>query len=125
MILKRLPDTELTVMKALWDSGAYTSRAQLEQALAPFGWASNTVNTYLARLTDKGFVAAERQGKSNLYSPLVSREDYLAYDSRRVVEGLYGSPRNFVAALAQDGLEQGELEELQALLRQLERGKKP
>lgn len=123
--MKRLPDTELTVMKALWDTGPDTPRARLEQALAPFGWASNTVNTYLSRLTDKGFVAVRRQGKSNLYSPLVNREDYLAYDSRRVVKGLYGSPGNFVAALAREGLEQGELEELQALLHKLERGEKP
>ena len=121
--MKRLPDTELEVMKALWDSGPGTSRAQLEQALAPHGWACNTVNTYLSRLADKGFLSVRREGKSNLYTPLVSREDYLAFDSRQVLSRLYGSsPRNFVAALARNGLEPGDLEELRELLDELSGG---
>lgn len=75
--MKRLPDTELEVMKALWKLGADTPRAALDQALEDFGWASNTVNTYLARLAEKGFVSVRREGKSNRYTPLVSQEDYL------------------------------------------------
>ena len=123
--MKRLPDTELEVMKALWDAGTEVPRSRLEETLAPFGWASNTVNTYLSRLTEKGFVSIRRQGKSNLYSPLVSREEYLSQDSRAVVEKLYGSPGNFVAALARAGLAEGELEERRSLLDRLERGERP
>ena len=90
--MKRLPDTELEVMKALWDSGPDTPRAALERALAPHGWAANTINTYL---------------------------------TRSVRSRLYGSaPRNFVAALARDGLAPGEVDELRALLDELERGAK-
>ena len=123
--MKRLPDTELEVMKALWDAGADVPRAVLDQALAPFQWASNTVNTYLSRLAEKGFVSVRREGRSNLYTPLVSQEDYLAFDSRAVLARLYGSPKNFVAALASRGLERGELEELQALLDQLKGRRAP
>ena len=53
--MKRLPDTELEVMKALWTSGPGTPRAQLDQILAPFGWSPNTINTYLTRLAEKGY----------------------------------------------------------------------
>ena len=120
--MKRLPDTELEVMKALWDTGPDTPRSTLEERLSPFGWAANTVNTYLSRLADKGFVSVRRAGKSNLYTPLVSREEYQTFDSRTVVSRLYGTPRNFVAALAREGLQQGELEELQALLEELKGG---
>lgn len=120
--MKRLPDTELEVMKALWATGPDTPRSLLEERLAPFGWASNTVNTYLSRLVDKGFVAVCREGKSNLYTALVDQEEYQAFDSRAVLERLYGSPRNFVAALARDGMRRDELEELRALLDQLNGG---
>ena len=120
--MKRLPDTELEVMKALWTTGPDTPRALLEERLSPFGWAANTINTYLSRLADKGFVAVRREGKSNLYTPLVGQEEYQAFDSRAVLERLYGSPRNFVAALARDGMDQDELEELRALLDQLNGG---
>ena len=101
------------------------TRAALERALAPHGWAANTINTYLTRLADKGFLSARRLGRSNRYTPLVSREDYLSFDSRSVLSRLYGSsPRNFVAALARDGLAPGEVDELRALLDELERGAK-
>jgi len=120
--MKRLPDTELEVMKALWAAGPDTPRAVLEDRLSPFGWAANTVNTYLSRLADKGFVSVRREGRSNLYTPLVTQEDYLSFDSRAVLDRLYGSPRNFLAALAREGLRKEELEELQALLDQLSGG---
>jgi len=120
--MKRLPDTELEVMKALWAAGPDTPRTVLEARLSPFGWASNTVNTYLSRLVEKGFVSVRREGKSNLYTPLVAQEEYQSFDSRAVLNRLYGSPRNFVAALAREGLRKDELEELQALLDQLSRG---
>ena len=121
--MKRLPDTELEVMKALWASGPDTPRAALDHALADFQWSPNTINTYLNRLADKGFVSVRREGKSNRYTPLVSREDYLAFDSRMVLSRLYGSsPRNFVAALAKGGLEQKDLEDLRDLLDELSGG---
>ena len=121
--MKRLPDTELEVMKALWDCGENVPRALLERRLASHGWAANTVNTYLTRLVDKGYVSVQREGKSNLYTPLVPREDYLAFDSRQVLSRLYGSsPRNFVAALARDGLDRQDVDELRALLDELSGG---
>lgn len=120
--MKRLPDTELEVMKALWTTGPDTPRALLEERLASFGWAANTINTYLARLAEKGFVAVRREGKSNLYTPLVGCDEYQAFDSRAVLDRLYGSPRNFVAALARQGIRRDELEDLQALLDQLNGG---
>ena len=121
--MKRLPDTELEVMKALWDLGPDTPRPQLDQTLAPFGWSPNTINTYLTRLAAKGFVSVRREGRGNLYTPLISREDYLAFDSQSVVSRLYGSPRNFVAALAREGIDRRELEDLQTLLDELKGGK--
>ena len=119
--MRRLPDTELEVMKALWASGPDTPRAALEAALATRRWASNTINTYLTRLADKGFVAVERAGRGNRYTALVSREDYLAYDSQAVLSRLYGSStRNFVAALARGGLKREDVAQLRELLDQLE-----
>lgn len=119
-MMKRLPDTELEVMKALWNAGEGASRAELEEALSSFGWATNTVNTYLTRLVKKEFVKVDRDPRGNRYTPLVSREDYQAFDSRSVLSQLYGSPRNFVAALARGGLKQREVEQLRSLLEELE-----
>lgn len=122
MNLRRLPDAELEVMKALWASGPDTARSDLEGALAHFSWAANTINTYLVRLADKGFVSVRRDRRTNLYTPLVSREEYQAFDSRAVVSRLYGTPRNFLAALAREGLDRRDLDELRSLLDELDGG---
>jgi len=118
--MKRLPDTELEVMQALWAAGEHVPRTVLEEALEGFGWVTNTVNTYLTRLEKKGFVSVERDRRGNRYTPLVTQEEYQAFDSKAVLSQLYGTPRNFVAALARTGLERGEVEQLRALLDELE-----
>ncbi len=121
--MKRLPDSELEVMKALWASGPDTTRSQLEKALSPFGLASNTVNTYLTRLQEKGFVSVKRDGKLNRYTPLVSQEDYRAFDSQSILSKLYdGSPTKFVAALAKGGMTKDDVAELRSLLDELSGG---
>ena len=53
---------------------------------------------------------------------MISQDEYQAFDSRAVLDRLYGSPRNFVAALARKGLRRSELEELQSLMDQLNGG---
>lgn len=118
--MKRIPDTELEVMKALWNAGEHTPRSTLEVALAELGWASTTVNTYLTRLEKKGFVSVEHDRRGNRYTALVSREEYQAYDSKAVLAQLYGTPRNFVAALARGGLKKQDVDQLRSLLDELE-----
>lgn len=118
--MKRLPDTELEVMKAIWTFKDGTTRPEVEEKLTEQGWASTTVNTYLTRLVKKGFLSVEHAPRGNRYRPLVSREEYQTFDSKAVLEQLYGSPSNFVAALARGGIERGELEQLRGLLDELE-----
>ena len=117
MTLKRLPDAELEVMKALWELGSDTPRSALEKALADFGWAANTINTYLSRLTEKGFLSVERDGRSNAYTPLISRRDYLAAESRDLLDKLYGgSLRSFAVSLCDGGVSREEIDELRRML---------
>ena len=103
--MKRLPDTELEVMKALWASErAPVPRSSLEEALRDRGWATNTFNTYLSRLAEKGFVSCEKRGKTNYYTPQVRQADYLAFESGTVLNKVFGSSlKSFVASLARGG----------------------
>ena len=121
--MKHLPDTELAVMKAIWACGEDVPRAELEKHLTERHWTANTINTYLSRLVEKKFVASRREGKSLLYSPLVGRGEYLAFDSRRVLKSLYdGKPGNFMAALASNGIDRQDIAELRAMLDALSEG---
>ena len=116
---KRLPDAELAVMQAIWAVGGEVSRGDLDGALASHG----TVNTYLTRLCEKGFLSSRREGRNNLYTPLVSKDRYLEFESRSVLKRLYGgSLGSFVAALnAEQPLEQSEIDELRQFLDDMSR----
>ena len=120
---KRLPDAELAVMQAVWAVGGEVGRADIEGALASHGWSANTLNTYLTRLCEKGFLTSLREGRNNLYTPLVSRDRYLEFESRSVLQRLYGgSLGSFVAALnAEQPLEQREIDELRQFLDDMSR----
>lgn len=120
---RRLPDAELAVMQAIWAQEGEVGRGDIEGALASHGWSANTLNTYLTRLCDKGFLSSRREGRNNLYTPLVSKERYLEAESRSVLRRLYGgSLGSFVAALnAEQPLEQREIDELRQFLDEMSR----
>ena len=118
--LRRLPDTELEVMQALWASDTPVPRAQLEERLAQtHPMATTTLLTLLSRLSEKGFVRVDKEGRKSLYAPLVTREDYLAAQSRSFIQKLCGgSLSTFASALCDSGLSKEELEELRELLKE-------
>lgn len=116
--IRRLPDAELEVMQALWDCTPPASRAEIEGVLhQKHPMAMTTLLTLLTRLGEKGFLKAEKQGRGKVYTPLVSKQDYLAAQSRRFVDKLCGgSISAFAAALCGSGLTKEELAQLRQLL---------
>lgn len=120
--IRRLPDSELEVMQALWSCTPPAARAEIENQLQrTHPMAATTLLTLLTRLSEKGFIRIEREGRSSRYIPLVARQDYQAAQSGRFVEKLFGgSIPAFAAALCGSGLSREELEELRRLLEQNE-----
>ena len=116
--IRRLPDSELEVMQALWSCEPPVTRAALEQALAEtYPVAQTTLLTLLTRLTEKGFVSGEKSGQKKLFRPLISRQEYLAAQSSRFFTKLCGGNLStFAAALCDSGLSREDLAELRALL---------
>lgn len=116
--LKRLPDAELEVMQVLWNLEPPVPRATAEaemQKLRPM--AQTTLLTLLTRLSEKGFVRIEKQGRSSVYTPLISQEDYQARQSRRFVDQLFGGSMSaFASALTASGIPREDLDELRRLL---------
>lgn len=116
--IRRLPDAELAVMQALWALDGPGTRAQIGKKLGEGrGMAPTTLLTLLSRLAERGFVAADRSGRSALYAPLVSREEYLAAQSRSFIDKLCGGKVSVLAAaLCDSGLSREEIAELRGLL---------
>jgi len=116
--IRRLPDAELEVMQAIWQCEAPVSRAEMETILKDsHPMALTTLLTLLTRLAEKGFLQIEKEGRRSNYTPLISREEYLAQQSRSFVEKVCGGSMSaFAAALCDSGLSKEDLAELRELL---------
>lgn len=115
---KRLPESELEIMQIVWRNPSPVSRMTIEDTLQKVHpLAPTTILTLLARLCEKGFLMLEKDGRTNLYTPLVSERDYLASESRSFLDRMFnGSVAGFAAALCDSGIKREELEELRRLL---------
>ncbi len=73
-----LSETELEVLKVLWELGAGTVR-QIDEILRQRKrrWAYTTVLTLLTRLQAKGYVTSDKSELAHVFRPTVSREKLL------------------------------------------------
>mgnify|MGYP000506051864 FL=1 len=110
-------------MLVLWNNTAPMNRMEIEKVInTKKSLAPTTILSLLARLEAKNFVEVTKQGKMNLYTPLVSQSDYQAHESQSVLEKLYGnSLKKFVTSLYQGKkVSSEEIQELSDFLKELE-----
>lgn len=116
--IKRLPESELEIMQIIWKQDPPVTRADIEDALSEIHpLAPTTILTLLTRLCEKGFLLQSKDGRTNLYEPLISEKEYLAVESRSFLDRLFGgSIAGFATALCDGGIDKEELDELRRLL---------
>lgn len=118
-----ISETELAVLKVLWDLGTGTVREVLA-VLKQQGrqWAYTTVQTLLNRLQLKGFTAIEKGGQAHIYRPAVSREELLQRRLHDLAdEFCEGTASPLVLALVEGGrFTPEEIERFRALLDELD-----
>ena len=91
-MLKRLPDAEFEVMRAIWQSEPPVSTSQIVKKLEPLNnWKPQTVMTMLVRLIEKNYLSSERYGRERVYSPVVSQQEYLRAETGSFLERLRGN----------------------------------
>ena len=117
-LIRRLPDAELEVMQALWACPTPATRSDIESALFPHHpMATTTLLTLLTRLNEKGFITIQKNGRRSCYTPCISREDYLASQSKSFFQKLCGGNVSvFASALCDSGLTKEEIAQLRTLL---------
>jgi predicted transcriptional regulator len=115
----RLHELEAAIMDLIWSRkltlfavGDVLSILEQRREIA-----YTTVMTTLARLHDKGLLKRERDGKRYLYSPKLSREEFMESTAREVLDEAVGG-HQALALLAEKVSEAsvGELDELEALI---------
>ena len=89
-----IPDSELDVLKVLWDRGQATVREVLD-TLRDAGrqWSYATVATLLDRLETKGVVTSDRSELAFVYRPVISNQEVRQKRVNNLVDKLYqGEP---------------------------------
>ena len=90
--MKRLGDAELEIMLAVWGAGEPVNSVYVHGKLkGSRDWALPAVVTSLNRLVEKGFLKQEKQGRTNLYTPIISEREYKAAESRGILDRLFGN----------------------------------
>ena len=120
---QRLPESELDIMLVLWNGAPPMTRPEIEKVInTKKKLASTTILSLLTRLESKNFVKVTKQGKMNLYTPLVSQSDYQTHESQSLLEKLYGnSLKKFVTTLYHGKkISSEEIQDLSNFLRELE-----
>ena len=88
---KRLPDAEMDIMNFIWESGKAVSSVEIQEGLKDIHeWSLAVILNLLARLTERGFVTAEKSGKYKLYSAVVNQDDYLQQESKTIIDRIFG-----------------------------------
>jgi len=118
-LIKRLPDSEFELMRIVWASPSPISTnqiiTQLEQRKE---WKPQTVLTLLTRMIERGFLRSERVGKERIYYPLITRDEYVAFESGSFMERFHQN--SFVSLMstlyAKSQVSENDLDELKKWL---------
>ena len=117
--MKKLPESEQEIMMIVWEYAEPVSRFQIEEKLnVEKNIAPSTILTLLTRLEKKGFIQKVRNGKSNLYVPLVEKENYIGTVGKNMLDKMFqGSLAKFASSLY-DGekLSSKEVKQLQEFI---------
>ncbi len=123
---ERITDAEFLVMDALWQEAPLAAADVSARLVRRTGWSAQTVKTLLARLVDKGAIAAEADGRRYLYRPILAREDYAQQAAHSLVSRLFGGKAApLVAHLADAGeLSDEDIKDIEALLEDIKNGRR-
>ncbi len=76
-------------MQVFWERGALASEDVVD-ALRHGKWQEATVNTLHKRLLKKGALRARKENRRYIYSPALTRDEWLSAESHGFVDRLFG-----------------------------------
>lgn len=117
-MLPKIADSEWRIMKLLWKKSPQTAGEIIEQLEGHVDWTPKTIKTLLNRLVGKGALGFKKNGRSYLYSPLISESKLKQEETRSFVNRVYdGALKPLLAAFIEDGkLTPEEIKELREIL---------
>ena len=100
--IKRLPDSELEIMMLIWETNESVSADYIMERINKT-WTKTTLLNFLTRLCKRGFLECSKEGRHNLYTPIVKKEEYLQKESKSFLKRFYRNSLTGLVASLYDG----------------------
>ncbi len=119
-----ISQAESVVMQALWSAGSATAEDIIAEVASANAWQEATVRTLINRLLNKGAIAAERDGRRNLYRPIMVESEWVTEESAGLLARLFGGRvAPLVAHFSQEGkLSPEDIRDLKKLIGKIDDG---
>ncbi len=88
-MVEKISGAESQVMEALWRKGPLSPDGIVAEVGDANGWAPGTVKTLITRLLRKKAIEGRREAGGYIYTPLLSRADYVQSESQSLVDRLF------------------------------------
>lgn len=90
MRVPSVSEAESVVLAVLWRTSPLDTEAVVAALAHQQQWQESTIKTLLGRLLRKGAIRAEKNGRRYLYTPVLTREQWLSNESEGLVARLFG-----------------------------------
>mgnify|MGYP001081126387 CR=1 FL=1 len=114
-----ISESEMKVMKKIWESGRMISVSEIVAELKQDGeeWNHTTISTFLTRLEDKKIISSTKSKNRRIYFPLVSREEYNRNEAENFISRFGGTLKDFLSAFSNSRpLNEKDIQELKEWL---------
>ncbi len=121
--MKALSEAEWNIMESLWEESPKVGSRIVEDVAGRVGWSRSTTLTMLKRMTEKGIIACEDNGRMRVYVPLIERETAVKKETDNFLKRVYhGSASMLVSSfIKKQRLTAEELLELREILDKAEK----
>lgn len=118
--------SEWALLEILWRDGPQTLTELVPKLAESAGWSKSTTATMLRRMSEKGILGYEVQGRGKLFFPNIQREEVVARERDSLLRRAYnGSIGMLVSAMAENNrLTKQDIAELYAILKDAEENAK-
>lgn len=120
--IEKLTKAEMEFMEYIWTSEGKKTLQNFVDYFYEHSWERPTISTYLHRLTQKGFLRYEKQGRYYYYEPLISKLEYDQFQINESMKKMYGMPMEGVIAsfFGKEKLSKKQLDKVREFLNELE-----
>lgn len=120
MNLKKIPRTELQVMKYIWSQKEpLVASVDITKFMnETYNWSKGTTSKTLMRLVEKEFLKSEKKGRHTFYHQLVNSDEYIRFETQDFFSFMHNNSLSSMISALDDStdISEDDIKALEALI---------